>query len=67
MNGFEMILPFLKPIEHLILDDSISEVMVNGADHVFIEKLGFLQHVPGVSHRGKVPHGRRQEYRPASR
>ena len=30
MNGFEMILPFLKPIEHLILDDTISEVMVNG-------------------------------------
>ena len=30
MNGFETILPFLKPIEHLILDDSISEVMVNG-------------------------------------
>src|SRR5712692_3152006 len=49
MNGFEMILPFLKPIEHLILDDSISEVMVNGADHVFIEKEGFLQEVPGVS------------------
>jgi pilus assembly protein CpaF len=49
MNGFEMILPFLKPIEHLILDDSISEVMVNGADHVFIEKQGFLQQVPGVS------------------
>ena len=49
MNGFEMILPFLKPIEHLILDDSISEVMVNGADHVFIEKQGFLLAVPGVS------------------
>ena len=49
MNGFEMILPFLKPIEHLILDDSISEVMVNGPDRVFIEKAGFLQHVPGVS------------------
>jgi pilus assembly protein CpaF len=49
MNGFEMILPFLKPIEHLILDDSISEVMVNGADHVFIEKQGFLQQVPGVT------------------
>src|SRR3984957_17783900 len=49
MNGFEMILPFLKPIEHLILDDSISEVMVNGPDRVFIEKQGFLQHVPGVS------------------
>ena len=49
MNGFETILPFLKPIEHLILDDSISEVMVNGADHVFIEKGGFLQPVRGVS------------------
>jgi pilus assembly protein CpaF len=49
MNGFETILPFLKPIEHLILDDSISEVMVNGADHVFIEKDGFLQEVKGIS------------------
>src|SRR6202047_467242 len=49
MNEFEMILPFLKPIEHLILDDSISEVMVNGPDRVFIEKKGFLQQVPGVS------------------
>jgi len=49
MNGFELILPFLKPIEHLILDDSISEVMVNGPDHVFVEKDGFLQEVPGVS------------------
>ena len=49
VSGFEMILPFLKPIEHLILDDSISEVMVNGPDRVFIEKQGFLQSVPGVS------------------
>jgi len=49
MNGFEMILPFLKPIEHLILDDSISELMVNGPDQVFIEKAGFLQQVKGVS------------------
>ena len=49
MNGFETILPFLKPIEHLILDDSISEVMVNGADSVFIEKCGYLQPVSGVA------------------
>ena len=42
MNGFETILPFLKPIEHLIVDDSISEVMVNGGDCVFFEKNGFL-------------------------
>jgi pilus assembly protein CpaF len=49
MNGFETILPFLKPIEHLILDDSISEVMVNGPGHIFIEKAGFIEAVQGVS------------------
>jgi len=49
MNGFETILPFLKPIEHLILDDAISEVMVNGHDHIFIEKAGFIEPVEGVS------------------
>ena len=49
MNGFETILPFLKPIEHLILDDAISEVMVNGHDHIFIEKAGFIESVQGVS------------------
>jgi pilus assembly protein CpaF len=49
MHGFETILPFLKPIEHLILDDSVSEVMVNGPDRVFIERDGFLQQVPGIS------------------
>ena len=48
MNGFETILPFLRPIEHLILDDSISEVMVNGPDHIFIEKAGFIETVPGI-------------------
>jgi pilus assembly protein CpaF len=49
MNGFEMILPFLKPLEYLILDDSISEVMVNGPNHVFIEKDGFIEEIPGLS------------------
>lgn len=48
MHGFETILPFLKPIEHLILDDSVSEVMVNGPDRVFIERDGYLQPVPGI-------------------
>ena len=48
MNGFELILPFLRPIEHLILDPDISEIMVNGPDKIFIEKAGYLQPVPGV-------------------
>src|SRR6267378_1871786 len=48
MNGFELILPFLRPIQHLILDPDISEIMVNGPDRIFIEKAGYLQSVPGV-------------------
>jgi pilus assembly protein CpaF len=49
MNGFETILPFLKPIEHLILDESISEVMINGPDRIFIEKAGFVEPIQGVN------------------
>jgi pilus assembly protein CpaF len=49
MRGFETILPFLRPIEHLILDESVSEVMVNGANRVFIERAGFIEQVAGVS------------------
>ena len=49
MNGFETILPFLKPIEHLILDDTVSEVMVNGPDRVFIERKGFIERAAGIT------------------
>src|ERR1700693_160813 len=49
MLGFETILPFLRPIEHLIRDDSISEIMVNGSTHVFIERAGVLQEVPNLT------------------
>jgi len=48
MNGFETILPFLKPIEHLILDDTVSEVMVNGPDRVFFERKGFIERASGI-------------------
>src|SRR5262245_47616393 len=47
MSGFETIVPFLKPIKHLILDESVNEVRVNGADRVFIERGGLLLPVPG--------------------
>jgi pilus assembly protein CpaF len=47
--SFELILPFLRPIENLILDPSISEIMVNGGSHIFIERAGQLQPVPGVT------------------
>src|SRR5260221_13468250 len=48
MNGFELILPFLRPIQHLILDPDISEIMVNGPERIFIEKAGYVQLVPDV-------------------
>jgi pilus assembly protein CpaF len=47
--SFELILPFLRPIEHLIRNDAISEIMVNGSGHIFIEKQGELLSVPDVS------------------
>jgi len=48
MKDFELILPFLRPIAHLILDPDISEIMVNGPERIFIEKAGHLQAVPEV-------------------
>jgi pilus assembly protein CpaF len=48
MNGFELILPFLRPIQELILDPDVSEIMVNGPDRIFVEKDGYIQAVPKV-------------------
>lgn len=47
--GFETILPFLRPLEHLIRDDSVSEIMVNGPNRVFIERDGVLECVPNLT------------------
>jgi pilus assembly protein CpaF len=47
--SWEVIIPFLRPIEPLILDPEISDIMVNGPDRIFIEKFGKLEKVPGVS------------------
>src|SRR5438477_289065 len=46
---FETILPFLRPIEHLILDPDISEIMVNADSRIFVEKHGELTLVPGIT------------------
>ncbi len=48
-KSFDLILPFLRPIEHLILDESISEIMVNAGSQVFIERNGKLEAVPDIS------------------
>ena len=44
--SFDLILPFLRPIEHLILDPEISEIMVNGNRRVFIERDGRIEEIP---------------------
>ena len=49
MNGFELILPFLRPIEGLILDPDVSEIMVNGPNRIFVEKDGYVQAVPKIT------------------
>ena len=46
---FETILPFLRPIEHLILDPDISEIMVNSGSQIFIERDGQLMQVAGIT------------------
>ena len=46
--SFEVILPFLRPIERLIRDDDVSEIMVNGSAAVFVERAGVIEPVPGV-------------------
>jgi pilus assembly protein CpaF len=38
--SFDLILPFFRPIEHLLLSDSVSEIMVNPDSSVWIEEDG---------------------------
>ena len=46
--SFDLILPFLRPIAHLIQDPDVSEIMVNGSRRVFIERQGALSEVCDV-------------------
>jgi pilus assembly protein CpaF len=41
--SFDVILPFLRPIAHLIEDQEVSEIMVNGSRRVFVERHGVLR------------------------
>jgi pilus assembly protein CpaF len=47
--GFRLILPYLRPIENLILDPDISEIMLNSPTDVFIEKQGVIEKVLGIT------------------
>src|SRR5829696_5562372 len=50
MSRLDGILPFLNPIEDLLVDPAITEVMVNGGGRqVFVERRGCIEHVPDRS------------------
>lgn len=46
--SFEVIIPFLKPIEHLLGSETISEIMVNPDGSVWMEEHGKIQPLPDV-------------------
>lgn len=46
--SFEIIIPFLKPIEYLLMSEAISEIMVNPDGSVWIEEKGHIVLQPGV-------------------
>ncbi len=46
--SFEIIIPFLKPIEPLLLSQTISEIMVNPDGSVWIEEAGRIQPLPDI-------------------
>ena len=47
--SFDVILPFLRPIEHLIQDPEVSEIMVNGGHRVFVERDGLVTETVDVT------------------
>jgi pilus assembly protein CpaF len=46
--SFEVIIPFLKPIKHLLESETVSEIMVNPDSSVWIEEDGQIQLLPGI-------------------
>ena len=46
--SFEIILPFLRPIKHLLETETVSEIMVNPDSSVWIEEDGKIQFLSGI-------------------
>ena len=46
--SFDVILPFLRPIAHLIQDPDVTEIMVNGSRRIFVERQGMIEAVDGI-------------------
>jgi pilus assembly protein CpaF len=48
LHSLDIILPFLQPIAPWLNDDTVSEIMINGPDAIFIEQRGVLTALEGV-------------------
>ena len=46
--SFDVIIPFLRPIKHLLESETISEIMVNPDSSVWIEEDGHMQSLPAI-------------------
>ncbi len=56
-DGWHTIVPFLRPIEHLIFADDVSEILVNpgpGGPAVYVERAGQLERVDAVLTEAQV-------------
>ena len=54
--SFEIIIPFLKPIEHLLASKTVSEIMVNPDGSVWMEEDGQIQQVGDVQFEDEALH-----------
>jgi pilus assembly protein CpaF len=46
--SFDVIIPFLRPIKHLLESETVSEIMVNPDTSVWVEEDGAIQLLPGI-------------------
>ena len=56
MNEFELILPYLRPIERWIEDEEVTEIMCNGNGEIWVERGGQVIHLPDT----EIPERSRQ-------
>lgn len=55
-SPFRFLKPFLEPLQTYLDDDSVSEIMINGPEQIFIERAGKIEKVPETfnSHKALV-------------
>ncbi len=45
-NDYSFLTLFLEPVAAYLADDEVSEILINGPDHIYIERAGKLENVP---------------------